>query len=576
MLNESLAFLRSSFCRKPQNPRRVLTKQLLRKIIGSPLFFIVLSIIYPTVYLLELNSHIYTKDQIFVTFIFVLLLSFAAAITSGVIAFLFTKTILQMAAKLGIRKVDVSLSARLRRAILVGSGTMLLLVFLHTATAGLAPAIRNSIWTVIYIFLSIGMGVLMYRFDLFTFNIILCILMSVNCMAGVVHSIQDKPLTLVHHGMLRNVIFKQRPNVYLVILESFTSLDARNEIYGIDNSVLVQELIDKKYDLHKTFSNYGATLPSMSSILLMDHHYYQTARGVEDGRGYRDLIGGVIYNPVFDVFTSNGYRIDLSNFPAGFYHPSHYTGEVNKHQLLQPLEVLGGFFYFANKLMGFNISESKVYQTVINLPDKIKGQALSEKPKVAQNDNRPVFHLVYPEIGAHIPQVTNWQQLQANNYWLNAYKSSMVKADSALIALIRGLEETDPDAVVILLGDHGPRGNIFRWIGENEDVNENMMENGARPADVTRDFFEVFMAVRWPPPTKKPVLYSSHVNLFRHVFAVLSGDNSILASQVPNHSFMQVAPNNKLFRIKKKECYCVIENGKILDKWVSFTIPSTQ
>jgi hypothetical protein len=137
------------------------------------------------------------------------------------------------------------------------------------------------------------------------------------------------------------------------------------------------------------------------------------------------------------------------------------------------------------------------------------------------------------------------------------------------------LAENDPDAIVILLGDHGTYFNRNRWMGEKDDLNGNMLENGIQPAEVTRDLFEVFMAIKWPLGTKRPHEYFSPVNLFRQVFAVLTKDNSILKTQVSNNSFINARANNN-FRIRILDLYCVVKDGKLLDRWEPFTIPVVQ
>jgi hypothetical protein len=563
----------------------------MKKIMGSPLLFIVLSFLYPAFYLLGINSHIYTTDQIIITLIFVLTVSIITALAGGISVSYFVKVTLLVAKKFGLKMDIISVSSKLYRALLCGFGTIILLVLLHSATRGLIPVLRIASWAVLYLLVSLGISVLTYRFELKLFNFILCVLIATNCALGVVHGFRGGSLKLDTQKMHQEVVFMQKPNVYLVILESYASLDIRKEIYGIDNVPLTRELTEKKYDIYKSYANYVLTIASVASVFLMNHHYEKTSRGIDDGSGYRKFIGGGVFNPVLNIFLRNGYRIDYGTLDSGFYHPSPALSALEIQPLLQPIEVLGGLFLFAKRILGLDIWGSELFRSLLRLPEKITGKLATVENEKSENDGRPVFSATYTGVANHIPpslsdyppeisglpgaeQLPHWKLRHVNNYWVTTYKNRVAKSDAALIELVRGLDEKDPGAIVILLGDHGVRLNMGSWLGERNDLNENMLGNGLQPAEVTRDLFEAFLAIKWPHGTKKPHEYFSHVNLFRQVFAVLAKDNSILKTQVSNDSFILDSKNSSLFR--KVDLYCTVKDGKLLDRWEPFTIPVAQ
>jgi len=164
-----------------------------------------------------------------------------------------------------------------------------------------------------------------------------------------------------------------------------------------------------------------------------------------------------------------------------------------------------------------------------------------------------------------------WKLNRVNNYWVNTYRNIVTKSDVVLIKLLRDFAEKDPESIVILIGDHGPHFNTRRWEGEKNDLNENMLKNGIQPTEVTRDLFEVFMAIKWPIGTKKPHEYFSHVNLFRQVFAVMTEDETILKTRVVNDSFVFAGKNNS--PLVSREIARTVKDGKLLDRWEPFTIP---
>jgi len=563
----------------------------MEKIIGSPRLFIVLSFIYPASYLLEINSHVYTTNQIIVTLIFVLLVSVITALAGGICVSYASKVILLVAKKCGLKTDILLVSPKLYRALLGGGGTIMLLVLMHSATRGLVPAFHNAVWVVPYLMVSFGVSILTYRFPLKLFNLILCGLIVTNGAFGVLHGFRSESFNLDTEKIQPGVVFKQKPNVYMVFLESYASLDIRKEIYGIDNAPLTRELNEKNYDIYKRYACYGETLSVIASTFLMDHHYYKLSEGLADGGGYRKIIGGVVGNRVINIFLNNGYRIDYSKFPSTLYHPSSVVNAPELQPLLQPIEVFSGLFAVYWKILGNSLWSSEIVQSFFWLSEQITEKlSRSVESGKAENVGMPAFTVIYagaghanfsffqypPEISGlpDASQMPFWKLNRVNNYWITKYKNMVDKSDAVLIELVRGLAEKDPEAIVILLGDHGTYFNSGRWEGDKNDPNENMLENGIQPAEVTRDLLEVFMAIKWPHGTKKPHEYFSNVNLFRQVFAVLAKDNSILKTQVSNDSF--ISANKNTSYLSKTGIYRTVKDGKLLDRWEPFTIPVAQ
>lgn len=558
----------------------------MKNTMDSPMLFIVLSFLYPTVYLLKINSDVYTADQIVVTLIFVLLVSVITALAGGFFVSVFVKAALLIAKQTGLKTETISISSKIYRVLLGVGGTIILLVLLHPAIRGLFPAvIHNRLWIVLaYLLVLLGVCILMFRIEFTMFNLILCVLIAINGASVIYQGIMDESLIPDTQKIQQKVVFKQKPNVYLIVLESYASLAIRKEIYGINNEALTQKLKINNYDLYKCYSNYAFTLASVSSIFLMDHHYYKPTRGIFDGEAYRKIIGGVVDNPVINIFLNNGYRIDYSDFASSLYHRS----SVVRLPLLEPIEVFGGIFTFARRVLHCDLRSLTFFQSLLWLPERIAGKLPDpvKKDKTAK-DGRPVFSVVYagayhspmdhseypPEI-SDLPGAARmpfWKLNHLKNYWVATYKKMVVKADAALIKLVGDLAEKDPDAVVILVGDHGTYFNRDRWTGEKNDLNENMLGNGMQPAEVTRDLFEVFMAIKWPSGTEKPHGYFSHVNVFRQVFAVLTKDHTILKTRVLDNSY--------LFADKEPSystnipIYCTVKDGKLLNRWEPFVIP---
>jgi len=563
------------------------SRTLMQTILDSPSLFVVLSFIYPTVYLLGINSHIYSSGQITVTLIVILFVSVVATVIFRISAGLLIKLFLCIAWKLGL-SINVGIAhLKLYRGLLAGIGAAILLILLFSVIQELA--FNNILLIFASLLLTICSFILSYFFGMRVFNIILCALILFNCASWGLYSLTKE--TLRNNGLTTHekILFKQKPNVYMIILESYASLDIRKNVYDIDSSLLEAELAQKQYCVYKMYANYASTLPSMASVFSMDHHYYKYSRGLNDGEGYRKILWGAAGNPVVNTFLDNGYCVDFNNFYGGLSSP--VFADLETQPYLQPIELFSGIFWFADKVLHSSLRDSDFFRSLLWFPERIIGR-LPEPVyrKKSENNTRPVFSIRFsgaehsPNRFAEYPQeiintpgaseMPRWKLNCVDDYWVRAYRKSIAQSDRALIELVGKLAEDDPHSMVILIGDHGTYFKRDCWKGAKNDLNENMLDHGIEPLDVTRDLFEVFVAIKWPPGFGRSHEYFSHVNLFRHVFAVLSENNSILNAEVPNDSFMFADRRHKYLGMRN--VYRTVKDGVLLDRWEPFAFSERQ
>jgi len=563
--------------------------RICKKVVEAPPVFVFLSFIYPSVYLIRINSHIYTVKQIIVTFLFIFLFSLIAMVIVGVLANLLSRILVFVKKYFRKKGKSSNLVPKLYGACIGATGTIILLILLHSANRELIPAIHNVLWLPIYILAALVVGGITYRLKLTLFNMILCLLILTNGVLWVVHRFEPDSIYLDTRLFEQSVLFKNKPNVYLVILESYASLDMREQIYGIDNEYIKNELIKRNYAIYKTYSNYPSSLESVTSIFMMRHHYFKPSRGIADG-AYRNIIGGENNNPVINIFLNNGYWVDYRKFDPYFYQLSSAVHSKQVRPLLEPIAVFDRLIAFLNVILNNLEINTEIFKKLLWCPEKILGLPIETVDRmVATNSGKPVFTVLYggathtpisilqyPDVIRQLPGASKmpfWKLNQINNYWITTYKNLVTKSDAALIELIHGIHEKTPDAVVVLIGDHGPNFNKGRFEGTDDNLNDNIIANGINPSELTRDYFEVFMAVKWPKENKMTHGYFSHVNLFRHIFASLANNPSILDSRVSDDSYLMVRKN---FRLGKMRHYVTVKDGKLLDRWEPFTIPVAQ
>ena len=115
--------------------------------------------------------------------------------------------------------------------------------------------------------------------------------------------------------------------------------------------------------------------------------------------------------------------------------------------------------------------------------------------------------------------------------------------------------QRDPNALIIINGDHGGFGYGFYGWAENEVV-------AGVPVNLTvLDHMGVLLAIRWPSDSPAyDAEIKTNVNLFRHIFRYLGEDDGILEASVPDDGYLFMEP---------KTVFQVLRDGKIFDPIVA-------
>jgi hypothetical protein len=352
------------------------------------------------------------------------------------------------------------------------------------------------------------------------------------------------------------------------------------------NSDKLMALLDKQgfTVIENCFANYNYTLASISSIFLMKHHYYLAEVG--DRSITRGMLFGVMAgeNPVICTLKANGYAINYIDFKGGIFiffqrgpNIDLFLAHINRSHLCLLYSLRFNLF---NAKMLFVIRELFHLEAEAEDDDIPQYRVTSAQPGVvellSQKKESPTCTIVY--MGAdHTGYRTMLLHLVKDKdvyarFIHEDYPDLRRCADDDLAAMLELIQKHDPEALIILIGDHA--AHSYDWAYLSSNPVEEIHSYGIEPSLVGRDHVSVLCAIRWPLDVTH---YSadrviSHVNLFRHVFAALAEDPAVLAqgyqadeSYVPIVSARGVHDNTRL--------YCVARDGKLLDDWEVFTPP---
>jgi hypothetical protein len=343
-------------------------------------------------------------------------------------------------------------------------------------------------------------------------------------------------------ALSEEVTFSKTPNVYYIITESYPNKAALQTFHGIDNAKFYKKVEARGFTLfHDAFSNYSATVTSLASVFAMSHHFGRIAIGELDSFSARDLISARIFNAVVETFKRNGYFVQ-------YVHQSNYQLRGGASlDYYWPLETASG------AVESFLEAGDMNRKSALGAEQPNFKAVLKERLAVIRDSERPHFTYIYLKLPNHSPHMRtkSQQNLQRMAKWRRDYRSKHARSNLAVLHTADQILASDKDALIIVSGDHGS------WA-----IRLFLMDDG-RPAPdnlVSLDRLGIFLAIRFPPPYDGAFDGStlSGVNLFRYVFAYLSGSEDVLATRVPDDGYLSS-------EIDRTHWVRGIEDGRILD-----------
>lgn len=393
--------------------------------------------------------------------------------------------------------------------------------------------------------------------------VMLCFSASNLAISAVSSSLQDKEIN-TEKSLPDTVTLTSKPNIYLFILESFQDTEMIESTYEINISDFKHFLDTNNFvEYDNVYSNSSYTLMSLCDLFTLKNYDF-LARGYHDiDMEGRNIIGGDDKNIVFKILKENGYYIENIWMKQHAY----YLRQVGKNLDKVDLPAAAAFFNLMYPLLVIDeslqqcVDDWQKYLTKRFFPpagefkgafERVLFQALNERPK-----DRPYFLTV--KAGA-VHSLSNYTWTPENDWKEEGvYQYFVRKSVDQLMPIIAYIIAQDPDAMIILLGDHGPR-RFRRFVPSPYQGDAAFDEKCAKfhvtREDIAKDMFNVLLAVRMPGGAKdisQGYLLSPR-NLFLHIFNELS--DGIAIEQWRQASVAQNADG-----------LVMIKEGKVLQQW---------
>jgi hypothetical protein len=323
-------------------------------------------------------------------------------------------------------------------------------------------------------------------------------------------------------------VFQWKPNVYLLQPDGYVGEQAaNNNVYQLDNQSFYDTMKAQGFQFNSDFrSNYPTTLASNSTLFTAQHHYLHYGAMNNELMNARDIILGD--NPVLNTFVNNGYETHLilehSYLMLNYPEVSYDTNNVDRNELSSLLPN-----YFLGK------DYKKDFES-----------------QVLKANKSPQFYFVEILHPGHISFSKDREDAIA--FEKNKYREEIKSISSQLIDMVQFIEVNDPEAIILIVADHGGfvgythTGAAYAQPEKNRALKESVF-NALYTVKASPDF----------DPFQKTV--KSTIGVFPTLFAYLSGAPPPRSSSFDNSSYLLIKStgNTELYQYYDSYGNSVIE-----------------
>lgn len=262
---------------------------------------------------------------------------------------------------------------------------------------------------------------------------------------------------------------KEKRNVYFFLFDEFGGPNNLAHYYGDGNDGFFSALEDRGFSVSHTSKNPESpwTVTLIPNIMNMD---YVTSDEVEIKNRLELLEDPALYR----LFRENGYAIDLINHEE-------FLGETGCHVITRGRrgENIGDMIFEDGILSQLPGVEDKLRQDVLHQGNDAYTslmevcRALKESGRSRKNGpTLTVGYFIMPHApfaadahGNPTPEETHYEWRDNKPYW-----DMMTYASGVILEAVDNIQKNDPDAIIMLLADHGARkpGHIYNQYGGPE------------------------------------------------------------------------------------------------------------
>ena len=249
----------------------------------------------------------------------------------------------------------------------------------------------------------------------------------------------------------------EQPDVYYVILDAYARADYLKDFYGHDNEPFLDELRERGfYIADRSRSNYVFTLVSLSSSMNLDYLEDSLAQSsVDDWDRATPKLSTLIWDShVVEFFKTRGYEfVTFATWLASFEIPT-------ADRLIEPDRFRITAFHEA-------LIDMTPVRSLLNRMERHRFEfpflfALDELGGI-ERDGKPLFVFAHV-LGPHLPHIVDAEgnPRESPPPYREGYRDEVTYINSRILEIVDEILARQPNSIIILQGDHGPRSD---WRG---------------------------------------------------------------------------------------------------------------
>lgn len=386
----------------------------------------------------------------FITFLFILFFSFILPILFSFFGSYYILMISGLALTftiLSIAKIGSNPNYHIFNSQFITQGTYLMIAFIILYFF----YSLNKTTAYIFVFFFMISGVIINLYNNFNYN-----LTKVENSEKLVNFLKSDNNKIIH-----------KKNIYLLVYESYPNLETLYH-YGYDNSEQISFLEKNGFKVyHGSYSIASASLTSTSRILEIDNELLHRARYYVSGNAF-----------VPKVLKNNGYK-NIGLFKSSYFLDEASSIEWNEYYPKENLSKIGGRTLTKSIFQG--AFKFDIFDEFTNYEDY-----LQLKEKYLSSIRKNTFFFTHNSYPGHSGNSGVCDSNEKNKYF-----SGMKKANTEMQNDVMNILKNDQNAIIVLLGDHGPY--LTKNCKELRDVDVSTIDQ----YDI-QDRYGAFLSIYWP------------------------------------------------------------------------------
>jgi len=270
----------------------------------------------------------------------------------------------------------------------------------------------------------------------------------------------SRQITTEVEEQLRSIIFKEKPNIYVFVLDSLIPAQVASLFFG-DGSAAYESILTETFQIPKgvTIQDSVPTHRSLGRIMWLDLNDHEDDRP----RGFY----GEDKSPLSVVLHTNGYHLATGSQRNFRKKPGYYVDEIIMAPMLFGRSLLCNYprTSLRQAFRGYGVCE--FFSNTFSTGPKKSANELSEKPSTwremlretiyeQHRSEKPRFILTYTfyPIG-HVDDSYEHRNKAQRNAYREYFREKSMEARDLIFDLSNDIMSKDPNAIMIIAGDHG-------------------------------------------------------------------------------------------------------------------------